>query len=704
MELPGPWVARPADDALRRTFPLDDLDDSSWAEVPVPGHWQSTDAFADEDGPLLYRTRFTSQTPAEGRRTWLELDGLFYQGDVWLDGSYLDATEGYFFTHALEITDAVQQRDDHLLAGEVTWPPRGRAGSATTPDEQRTLTGTTQEAGNPGGIWRPVRLRETGPVPIRHVRIVCTDANPTVATLALRAVVHTDQPRSVVFHTTVLGVDHRHQQPLAAGENRVEWSIRVPRPPLWWPAELGEQPLFNVTLTVTTENSEVSDRISRRIGFRSVRMRDHIWHINGERLFLRGVHVAPLDRDLASVTPTAAAADVRRAVDAGLNLLRVTGHVSHPALYDAADEAGLLIWQDLPLQGGYHRSVRGQAMRQAREMVDALGHHPSVALWCGHDDPEPVDTTRAVPHLLDHQKPTWTRSVLDVSVRRAIERQDPSRPVLANAGVLPSLPRPADANSHLRFGWYSGQATDLADFIDRFPRAGRFVSTFGSQSVPDGADDDLGLTDTRWPLLDWDRLADRHGAEVDVLLRRFPPEVYPDLDTWAEATREHQAHVCRIQIEALRRRKYHPTGGFALDGLVDGAPAVSGALFDHLRRPKPALAAVAAACAPTIVVADPLPGLLTPGRTVVSDVTVVHDGRTPLEAARVTADLDVAGETLTWAWEGRIDADHAVHVGRIEWPLGQATGPVVLRLELSAIGADQTAVTATNTYAAMIDD
>ena len=44
--------------------------------------------------------------------------------------------------------------------------------------------------------------------------------------------------------------------------------------------------------------------------------------------------------------------------DANLDLVRVHAHVARPELYDAADELGLLVWQDLPLQWGYARGVR----------------------------------------------------------------------------------------------------------------------------------------------------------------------------------------------------------------------------------------------------------------------------------------------------------------------------------------------------------
>src|SRR5438105_3795376 len=113
------WRAAAADEGLRRAFPSDELDDSSWAEVDVPGHWRSSPAFANHDGPLLYRRRFETPRPGEGRRWWLVFDGLFYLGDVWLDGSYVGDTEGYFFPHTFEVTDALRERAEHLLAVEV---------------------------------------------------------------------------------------------------------------------------------------------------------------------------------------------------------------------------------------------------------------------------------------------------------------------------------------------------------------------------------------------------------------------------------------------------------------------------------------------------------------------------------------------------------------------------------------------------------
>src|SRR5687768_14188481 len=171
MELAGPWRAIDGDEELRRHYPEPRFDDSGWAEIPVPAHWRSTPAFADSDGPLLYRTRFEhAAPPAVDRRAWLTFEGLLYQGDVWLDGSYLGDTEGYFFPHTFEVTEALRERTEHVLALELACARQKERAA------KRNITGELQHSDvldpdwNPGGIWRPVRLTETGPIRIASLR------------------------------------------------------------------------------------------------------------------------------------------------------------------------------------------------------------------------------------------------------------------------------------------------------------------------------------------------------------------------------------------------------------------------------------------------------------------------------------------------------------------------------------------------------
>src|SRR5215510_11248124 len=124
MDLSGTWRAAIADDDLRRSAFALDFDDDGWESIEVPGHWRSSPAFAASDGPLIYRTRFELDPGVDGARHWIILDGLFYQGDVWLDGAYLGDPEGYFFPHAYEITELARLAPEHVLGVEVTCSPQ----------------------------------------------------------------------------------------------------------------------------------------------------------------------------------------------------------------------------------------------------------------------------------------------------------------------------------------------------------------------------------------------------------------------------------------------------------------------------------------------------------------------------------------------------------------------------------------------------
>lgn len=697
-DLSGRWHALVADDDRRRTW-LDDVDDDDdWEAIEVPGHWRSTPAFAATDGPLLHRRRFTQDRPTGEDRWWLVLDGCFYQGDVWLDGAYVGDTEGYFFPHAFEVTGALAERTEHVLGVELACSRPSNLAA------QRNLTGSFQHsdaidpAANPGGIWRPVRLERSGPIRIRHLRVLCREASPQQAVVSVRAVLDACGPATAEVRTTVAGVEVVERHTLAAGENQLTWIAVVPEPDLWWPHALGAQPLHHVDVSVGVPVSddedapvEVSDRRTRRVGFRRVDVRRWVASVNGERLFLKGATYLPTRAALAEATDEEVRADVRRAVDAGLDLLRVHAHVGHPALYDAADEAGLLLWQDLPLRGGYARTLRKQAVRQAREAVDLLGHHPAVAVWCGHDEPFPVDVDADIGPVpasigrraLRQQVPSWGASVLDRSIKRTLQREDGTRPVVAHSGVAPHPPTFDGTDSHLSFGWGDGDERQLPAIARLLPRVVRFVTVMGPASVPET--DDV-VDAAAWPDLDWDHLAPRHGLARARFERHVPPADFATYEAWKAATQGHQAAVVRRQVEELRRLKYRPTGGVVVHTMTDAQPAVSAALVDHARVPKPAWEALRAACRPVIVVADRLPASVDPGDALALDVHVVSDLRTAVEGVEATITITWTGGQHTWRARGDVGPDACVRVTTVQLVVPDAPGPLTLDLRLT--GAD----------------
>ncbi|MDA3038028.1 MAG: hypothetical protein O3C27_00630, partial [Actinomycetota bacterium] len=169
MDLSGPWKAAPLNAELNRSGADPDLDDDAWATITVPGHWDETNAFAGVTEPILHRRRFITDGPAPDKRAWLCFDGVIAQSEVWLDGDYLGDTNGYFVPHQFEVSDPLRARDEHLLAVEVACTPA----SPSRPKQSVTgslQTGPLAPRGNPGGIWRPVRIEHPGPAAIMFSR------------------------------------------------------------------------------------------------------------------------------------------------------------------------------------------------------------------------------------------------------------------------------------------------------------------------------------------------------------------------------------------------------------------------------------------------------------------------------------------------------------------------------------------------------
>lgn len=751
MDLGGTWRATTANDELRRVFGDLSYDDSTTeateqagatepaapaasrgdnlTDIEIPGHWRSNRAFATNDAALLYRRRFSVPPPSEQRRSWLKFDGVFYQGDVWLDSAYVGDTEGYFLPHEFEITEHLRARTDHVLAVEVSCQPQSNRVA------KRNLTGVFQHWDcihpdwNPGGIWRGVRIEETGPVRISRLRCICLSASSERAELAVRAVLDCDGPGTVRLRSDVGTTLHEFDHAVAKGTNRVEWRVTVERPRLWWPASLGQPNLTDVRISVFSvlgehageaqTPQEPSDTRFLRTGLREVRMKNWIFSINGERLHLKGANLGPTRMAIGEATPDELQRDVELAREAGLDLIRVHAHITHPAFYEAADEAGMLLWQDMPLQWGYARSVRKQAVRQASEAVDLLGHHPSIIHWCGHNEPLALDVnpaTMAGPakkaaqlkmrYLALQELPTWNKSVLDFAIHRALSKSDPSRPVTAHSGILPG-PASGGTDSHLYFGWYHGNERDFPRLLRTVPRMARFVSEFGAQAVPV---DSSFLDASAWPDLDWERLGHDRSLQKAFFDRVVPPSQHLTFAAWKSATQTYQAELLRRHIEELRRIKYRPNGGFALFSLADALdhPAVTWALLGHDRQPKPAFEAVQEACRPVVITMDRPPAVVTVGDALTFELHVVSDIRHILRQATVRAELHWPGGSHVWGWRGDIGADSCTRIGAIDFVVpspvhpaalaqvrGDPEGPGVLRVDLTLVHPE---ATATNRY------
>lgn len=376
------WQIRPSgDDARLRA--LDNPARLDWQAVELPDEWSAVPGL-DASRGVLVRSRFATPAMEDGERLWVEAGGIADQADLWLDGAYLGDQDDYFRAHSYDITDLSRLADEHELLLEVN-------------------------GGDHAGIWRPVELRTTGPVHVDSLRVLTRDIADDNAHVLVSVGVDSAAALSCEIVTMVDGVtvDSRRRS-LSKGQNEIAWNIDLASPRLWWPWFLGTQELVDVNVALSVDGA-VSDTRAVRTGLRQVTFQNWTCTVNGERLFLDGAWVDRPTVNLARATADEVAAPVRRARERGVDLLRVHAHVAHPAFYDAADEEGILLLQDLPVRGAGRRGRKVSA-RWTAGVVDTLGHHPSVMAW--------------------HHR------ALDQFTRRGLGKADPTRDAVGHLSTL----------------------------------------------------------------------------------------------------------------------------------------------------------------------------------------------------------------------------------------------------------------------------
>ncbi|MBI0383983.1 exo-beta-D-glucosaminidase, partial [Streptomyces albiflaviniger] len=230
---------------------------------------------ADFTVPWWYRGDFTVADTS--RRTYLDVGGVVSAADVYVNGAQVatkDRIAGAYTQHELDVTDLVRagtntvafrvQPNDprkNLTMGWIDWlqPP---------PDENM-------------GIVRDVLVRRGGPVALRdaHVTTRLDTESLASAELTVKARVRNDSasPVTATVSGTAGPAAISRTVPLAPHETKAVTftpadfpQLRLDRPKVWWPAGMGDQPLYDLDLTATVSGTP-SDTAHHSFGIRDVK-------------------------------------------------------------------------------------------------------------------------------------------------------------------------------------------------------------------------------------------------------------------------------------------------------------------------------------------------------------------------------------------------------------------------------------------------
>jgi hypothetical protein len=421
--------------------------DADWLVATVPGtvlssYWNAgavpdpnfgdnqlaiSDSFFYAD--FWYRTEFVAPQLPPGRRAFLNLDGVNWKAEIFLNGEPLGRVEGAFMRGRFDVTGRLRPGAANALAVRVL--KNATPGSAKQKTlESAGLNGGALGADNPTyhasigwdwiptvrgrdtGIWNDVYLTASGPVTIGDPLLRTTLPLPDTSSADVRIEVPLRNHETAPVAGTLRGRfgEISFEQPVvlpAAGAQTLVLDpsthpvLRLAQPRLWWPNGYGEPSLYDVELRFDV-NGTASDLKTLRTGVRQFTYSEEggvlrIW-INGRRFVGRGGNWGFPEAYLRYRGREYDAA-VRYHRDLNFTMIRNwVGQTGDDEFYEACDKYGIVVWQDFWLANpadGPDPSDDALFMSNARDTLLRIRNHPSLGLYCGRNEGYPPKTLDA---------------------------------------------------------------------------------------------------------------------------------------------------------------------------------------------------------------------------------------------------------------------------------------------------------------------
>ena len=494
--------------------------------------------------PYWFRTTFTVPQENNGKRVWLNFDGINYRADVWINGKQIaDSAQmaGMFLRFKYDVTPYINYDKENVVAVKIHQvdnvgnpdpgymfepfgPGRGQGKEIFKDVTLKFMAGwdcAPVVRDRNMGMYQDVYLTYTGYVKIENPYIVTDLQLPdtTVANITVSAELKNvgnavqkgvlkgkiDLLKEIDFYT------HKKQMPGSMKTVTFEKEVEIPagqtvtvtftpqdfaqlnikNPYLWWPNGYGMQHLHNLNLTFETDG-KVSDTQNTMFGIRKITSElkeldgEHgrIFLVNGKRIFSRGGFIQPdmmLDMNKKRMYDEA-----RLLAESGVNMIANEDMPSPPEhVMETYDKYGLLMWEVF------------------------------FQCWTSYPGTEsfnnPTDTELALRNMYDvvkryrnhaslvlwcMQVETIVREELYMPLRQYIKENDPTRPFIATSShgwdidkytpyIKPDLPTGMTDENAPDYTWYPHpyyyeKVLEVKDQMFRNELGVPAVSTLGS--------------------------------------------------------------------------------------------------------------------------------------------------------------------------------------------------------------------------------
>ena len=418
------------------------FDDSKWLNATVPGtvltSYYNLGAIPDPNfgqnqlhisdsyfySDFWYRTEFMPPPAKPDQVMILNLDGINWKADVYLNGAKLGHIDGGFMRGRFDVTGKLQPGKTNALAIRIlknatpgsckqkTYQSTGKNGGALGADNPTYHASIGWDwiptiRGRNIGIWSDVYLTTTGAVTLEDPLVTSVlplpDTSHADVSLEVFAVNHTAKPVSGTLRGRFGTIDFEQRVSLAASDRQAiklspasHKQLRIEKPELWWPTGYGEPHLYDVELRFEISKAErgnVSDRKTFKAGIRQMTYNedggDLRIFVNGRRLIAKGGNWG-FGESMLRYRAREYDAAVRYHREMNFNMVRDwVGQIGDEAFYEACDRHGMMVWQDFWLANPWDGPVpndNAMFLANSRDYVARIRSHACIGIYCGRNE------------------------------------------------------------------------------------------------------------------------------------------------------------------------------------------------------------------------------------------------------------------------------------------------------------------------------
>ncbi|GEA10575.1 glycoside hydrolase family 2 TIM barrel-domain containing protein [Alteromonas sp. KUL49] len=354
------------------------LENSSWQSITLPHTWNATDTVDTVPGYRRSASWYKRIIPAEAVNpeglTQLYFEGANFETEVYLNGQRVGEHTGGYIGFTFDITPFLNSTDNNELLVRVS----NRFNPNLIPSQKADFFLF-------GGITRDVWIKHvpTTHITQTHVATPSVSKNQAQTQISIELTSAQNQQANISIYLESpsgepVSVEQKNVD-LVTGNNSLTVDLPTLQDPQLWSPD--SPSLYTVTVRLSTALGSMHTD-SHSIGYRWFEMKPHQgFFLNGERLLIRGTHRHEEHAGLGAALPNAQhRKDMEMIKQMGANFVRLGHYPQDPEVYQAANELGLLIWDELPWcrggKGGKEWEANTEYMLTS--MINQNMNHPSV--------------------------------------------------------------------------------------------------------------------------------------------------------------------------------------------------------------------------------------------------------------------------------------------------------------------------------------